>query len=192
MSPNTNTTNRKDLRDNNNNNNNVYFNTIIRANRGWQFLLWSWYTIFLNLLHHPASIQIAPNWFSHILFRILLNNNFSSSHQSPVPWLYVFGNNCLDVYSHKRLYTTISSILTITPTLYLRTSLETLSANLTPHIVLTICHSNPNNLNSSGIVSFQVSLQYKRTSLLVHFIMLLQREIVLANQTPPKSRPHLS
>ena len=117
---------------------------------------------------------------------------FSSSHQSPVPWLYVFGNKCLDVYSHKRLYTTISSILTITPTLYLRTSLETLSANLTPHIVLTICHSNPNNLNSSGTVSFQVSLQYKRTSLLVHFIMLLQREIMLANQTPPKSRPQLS
>ena len=71
---------------------------------------------------------------------------------------------CMTWSYHRRRLWIISSIFTTTPTLSWRTSVDTLSTSLTPHIVIIQC-TTPCNLASSATVSPYVSQQYNKTGL---------------------------
>ena len=71
-------------------------------------------------------------------------------------------------YHRRRLWIIISSIFTTTPTLSRRTSVDTLSTSLTPHIILIIRGSTPRNHTSPATVSSHVS-QYNKTGLTQHW-----------------------
>lgn len=80
--------------------------------------------------------------------------------------------------------------LTATPTLSPRISLETLSTSFTSHIALIICCSTPHSLNSSTIVSSQVSLLYERTFVTQDCYILTRCFIdkpYFPTKTPPNS-----
>ena len=62
-------------------------------------------------------------------------------------------------YHHRWLWIIILSIYTTTSTQSLRTSVNTLSTSLTPHIILLILCSTLLNLTSSGTLSCHVSQQ---------------------------------
>lgn len=67
------------------------FNATILVGWGWQFLLYSGYAIFPNLLHPLLSTQIKPNHIQHIPPTIFLGQSFflflaSSSSMTSLTW----------------------------------------------------------------------------------------------------------
>ena len=98
----------------------------------------------LNLLS-PFSRSCASSLFSsHIvpdlslcILTISWVNPFSFSQFFQAPKAHIFGSWCLNVLMtilHRRLWNNISSIFTTTPTIFRRTSLNTLSTSFTRHI----------------------------------------------------------
>ena len=130
-------------------------------------------------MHPLFSSYIAPNFFMHSSHDFL-GRPFSL----PFPSYFNFHTLTylgMDVSMHdqpRRFWTIISSIFTATPILSWRTSVDTHSTSLTPHIILITWGSTPCNLASSATVgSSHVSRLPQKWSnrALINLHPLLQR-----------------
>ena len=144
----------------NSNVNNVRFNVIIPV--GWvgSFcfnLLLPFLSILCILSFQAISFQILL----YALFRrfpwltLLLFPSYFKLHN--LTYVRVMSWWIIWPYHHKLIWIIISLIFIIIPTIYRSTSVDTLSASLTPHIIRIMRRSTPSNLVSSATVSPHVS-----------------------------------
>ena len=125
--------------------------------------------LFLSVIHILSSSQIIPNTSLCTLLMISLVNPFSffpvSSTSITSHICEMMSPNTTWPCHHRQLWIIISSIFTTTLTLSQRTSIDTLSTSLTPHIILIIWHSTQCNLISPTTVRSHISQQYNKAGL---------------------------
>ena len=145
------------------NSSNICFNAIILTGQGWPGLAIFAIIYSCHFFQSYTSSLLKP-YHSKSFFRHSSNDFlgqpsflFPLISTSITSCIWELMSPCMTCPYHCRWLQIITSLIfTITPTLSWRTSVDTLSTSLTPHILI-IRHSTPCNLTSSATVSSHVS-----------------------------------